>query len=213
MEVEITFLTDKIEESFNKINCWRDQPYPFYYTLRSDYDKLYQAYQTILEEDRDHSRTKAYSFSSMLSLHKELKGLKEEMHEKIPSWCIPQEPVHLSEDLLDPAHFADFLYEFVQYLLALKEHFPEVLEEHTSTLYEIRKKIKRLIENRRDDFTLEQFWQKCIVLRKDMHEYDTKLQDLVRRYVEKKPGGEGGNLDVKKEEKQEDSKDKAPVVN
>ena len=203
MEIEITMLQGKVHESFEKINCWRDDYYPFYDILRNDYDNLKIAFDKIEEDYCLLERLTRYKMQDLQKTQKQLDEIKEEIMYKLPSWCVPHGPEISTEDKQDFTVYAEKMALYVQYLLCLREGYSEELKEYINTLSLAKNEIYGMHMNFRDCYIRSQIWSKCSKLRIAIRDYNAKMEDIIGRYMAAKKkddaGREGGKTDAAKD--------------
>jgi len=184
MEVELNLLWEDLDDAMDKIiRLKEDDCQTLYGPLNSEWEGIKRRYHNLFETFKYVEENKSYALRQLSTIANDVKLLKQEMTSHVPSWAIPQEPLICDEKTKqDFSHYADFLFEYIQYLTSLKETHSEKLQKYSSNLYGLRKDLKSAVRVFRREVVGENFWGECVTLREVIHNFQTKVDDITERH-------------------------------
>jgi hypothetical protein len=181
MEIELNLLWEDLDNLMDKIICLREKE-TLYSPLNAEWETLKRRYINLFESFKFVEENRNYALRQLSIVANDVKLLKQEMTSHMASWAIPQEPLISDEKTKqDFSHYADFLFEYIQYLTSLKETHSEKLQKYSSNLYGLRKDLKSAVRVYRKEVVGETFWGECVSLREAIHNFEMKVEDIFAR--------------------------------
>lgn len=196
MEIELTLIEDDVERISDKISNLREEEHgPISEALRADWKRIKIMLENVARSLKTIEDTKLNASKLLEDVDSACHYLKEEMLSHVPSWTVPCEPSISVEEKKDFSHYADHLYEYIQYLGSLKDGNADKLRKFSVYVYGLRKDLNYAVKMCRRDYFGENFWADCIHVRGETHDLEMKVDDIVARYLNQKVEEERASSD------------------
>ena len=182
----MTFLEELVDGLWAKIQPLKHENFSLFVSLGEDHGLVREKYEKLLELHEVQENFLSSSMSGLLKIGKNCKNLFEEMTSQMAEWSVPQEPLLTDEDKEDFFHYSAWLFEYIQYLLCLKNSFEDPLEQYGNYLYGLQKEVSDSVRFYRNDYTRREFWEKSIKLRGQIYKTRGKMENIMERYYKAK---------------------------
>lgn len=184
MEVELTLVEEILEGISERIQRAKGNSNKIYRVLAAERDAVKAEFDDLAREVECKDQLENRAMEELKGVHKSCKQLAAEMTCVMQSWAIPQEPLADEETASDFSHFADYLCEYIQYLMGIRQAHAERLFNYASHLYGLRTDVENAVKYYRNSTAKGNFWGSAIRFRNRLENFKDKVDDICDRCFE-----------------------------